>query len=133
MFAAIYESPTHLACRVTSFFIFATAANTFFCAFSEISCFCDVKTLAIIITSGNETLKVLGFKGTRKIDIVKALAIIITFGSDILKVLGFKGIQKTGYRDPYMIWVFQILTIFVKIFVKILTFTGTSIIKKKRY
>lgn len=37
----------------------------FFCAFSEISCFWDVKTLAIIITSGNETLKVLGFKGTR--------------------------------------------------------------------
>ena len=91
MFAAIYESPTHLACRVTSFFIFATAANTFFCAFSEISCFCDVKTLAIIITSGNETLKVLGVEGTRKIDIVKALASIITFGIGILKVLGFKG------------------------------------------
>ena len=60
------------------------------------------------------------------------MAIIITFESDILKVLGFKGIKKTGYRDPYMIWVFQILMIVVKIVVKILTFTGTSIIKKAK-
>ena len=58
---------------------------------------CDVQTLAIIIISGNDTLKVLGFKGARKIDIVKVLAIVITFGSDILKVLGFKGIQKTDF------------------------------------
>tara|TARA_B100000809_G_scaffold254585_1_gene291960 strand:- start:570 stop:770 length:201 start_codon:yes stop_codon:yes gene_type:complete len=46
-------------------FSFLLQPPTLFCAFSEISCFCDVKTLAIIITSGNETLKVLGFKGTR--------------------------------------------------------------------
>ena len=54
-------------------------------------------TLATIIISGNDTLKVLGFKGTHNTDIVKVLAFVITFGSDIVKVLGFKGIKKTDF------------------------------------
>ena len=62
--------------------------------------------MAIIITSGNDTIKVLGFKGTHKIDNVKALAIIITFGSDILKVLGFKSIQKKGFKVPTFFTIF---------------------------
>ena len=54
--------------------------------------------MAIIFISGNDTLKVLGFNSTRKIDIVKVLAIIITFRNDIQKALGFKCIQKHGFE-----------------------------------
>ena len=57
--------------------------------------------MAIIFVSGNDTLKVLGFKGTHKIDIVKTLAIITTSGSDTLKVLGFKATHKNCLRFPY--------------------------------
>ena len=49
-------------------FFFAFKRHNFFCRFyrkkHKICCFRGVKTLAIIITSGNDTLKVVGFKGT---------------------------------------------------------------------
>ena len=106
-----------------------------FVGFIENWCFSDVKTLVIIIISGNDTLKVLGFKGTHKIDIVKALAIIIASGSDILKVLGFKSTQKNCFQiRKFFHLTFQdlsCLTILVKMFVKIWTYIGTSIIKKQ--
>ena len=65
----LYESPTNSACRVTSFFFVRLNATFFLSALytnHKIYCFYGVKTLAIIITSGNDTSKVVGFKGTHK-------------------------------------------------------------------
>ena len=87
-------------------------------------CFCDVKSLATIIISGNDTMEVLGFKGTHKIDIVKVFAISITLGRDIMKALGFKGIQENCFtnstRYTIMCQDLSCWSCFVKMFVKIL-------------
>ena len=74
----------------------------------------------------------MGVKRTHKIDIVKTLAINISSGNDTSKVVGFKAHQKENIRFHHIFQTFGILMIFVRIFVGILKLIGTSLIKTKK-
>ena len=72
-------------------------------------------------------------KITHKIDIVKSLAIIIASGNDTAKVMGFKATRENNVFFFTMIFQgLEISTMCVEIFTKMLTFTGTSIMTKQK-